>query len=389
MRWLPAVLLGACSFTPGALPGGPGDDASVVDSAVTTDADLTDAPPDVPTQPDAFVRLIDIEDAKVAGGPHVDFPLLVSIGATWLKSKANAGDVERDDGFDIYFSADQAGVTRLAHEVESYAPVPGTLLAWVKIPSLAATTTLYIHYGDSTITTSQAMPTAVWTGGYELVAHMTSPSDATNKASAISANTGTATAGRIGSALPFNGTTDSIDYGSDTAVDNVFAGGGMVEAWVRPATPGENNIGRIVSKENMSGWAFAVNVSTVSASFSFQHNANGGSFGGWVAPANVLAANVWHHVTALYNKDVSTNDVTLFLDGAAVTVTRFADPDPPMTSDANSTLMVGNRPANDRTFDGLLDEVRLSSISHSAEWIGTQYRNQSDPLTFYTVGDPL
>lgn len=390
MRWLPVVLVGACSFTPGALPGGPSDDASVIDSSVTADTDLTDGSPDTMTQPpDSFVRLIDIEDAKVAGGPHVDFPLLLSISGTWLKSKANAGDVERNDGFDIYFSADQAGVTRLAHEVESYAPVAGTLLAWVKVPSLTATTTLYIHYGDSTITTSQAMPTAVWSTGYELVGHMTSSSDATNKASAISANIGTAMAGRIGSALPFDGSANSIDYGSDTELDNVFTAGGMAEAWIRPASTGENGFGRIVSKEDAGGWILTVDDGNVTSSFTFQHTGASSSVGVWAAPANTLAANVWHQVSVVYNKDSTANNATLYVDGAAVTTTRLFSPTGTLSADGGSNLVVGNRPANDRTFDGLLDEVRVSSVSRSADWIGTQYRNQSDPGTFYTVGNPL
>jgi hypothetical protein len=389
MRWLPVVLLGACSFTPGALPGGTGDDARGVDSSLSGDADLADGAPDGTTAPSSFVRLIDIADAKVTGGPHVDFPLLVSISGTWLKSATNGGDVKRDDGFDIYFSADQAGVTRLAHEIEDYAPIAGTLLAWVKIPSLAPETTLYIHYGDAAITTSQAMATAVWSGGYELVAHMTTSSDATNQASAISAQTGTATAGRIGSALPFNGSTDRIDYGSDTELDNVFTGGGMLEAWIRPASAGEGGLGRIISKENSSGWLFSVDNVNATSTIAFQHGGASGSDGAWAAPNATLSANVWHQVTVVYDKDSSANDPALFIDGAAVSVNELDGPTGPLDSDAASDLVVGNRPANDRTFDGLLDEVRVSSKSHSANWIGTQYRNQSDPSTFYTVGAPL
>jgi hypothetical protein len=390
MRWLPVVFLGACSFTPGVLPGdAAGGDARVIDASETLDADLTDASPDGTTAPTSFVRLIDIENAKVTGGPHVDYPLLVSISGTWLKSSSNGGDVKRDDGFDIYFSADQLGVTRLAHEVELYAPVAGTLLAWVKIPSLAAETTLYIHYGDAAITTSQAMPTVVWSGGYALVSHMTTSSDATNNASAISAQTGAATTGRIGSALPFNGSNDRIDYGSETELDNVFAGGGTVEAWISPASAGEAGFGRILCKEDNSGWLLIVDNVNVTSSITFQHEGASGSVGIWAAPNATLAANVWHQVTAVYDKDSSANNAVLFVDGAAVTTTELESPTGPLDSDATSTLVVGNRPAGDRAYDGLIDEVRVSTVSHSSGWIGTQYRNQSDPSSFYTVSAPL
>jgi hypothetical protein len=36
-------------------------------------------------------------------------------------------------------------------------------------------------------------------------------------------------------------------------------------------------------------------------------------------------------------------------------------------------------------FDGTVDEVRISDIARSADWIITEYRNQSDPGNFYTV----
>ena len=38
------------------------------------------------------------------------------------------------------------------------------------------------------------------------------------------------------------------------------------------------------------------------------------------------------------------------------------------------------------SFDGILDEVRVSRIAHSAGWILTEYNNQYDPAGFYSVG---
>jgi hypothetical protein len=38
------------------------------------------------------------------------------------------------------------------------------------------------------------------------------------------------------------------------------------------------------------------------------------------------------------------------------------------------------------SWDGILDEIRIISQPLSAGWITTEYRNQSDPGNFYTVG---
>src|SRR5690349_10506323 len=103
MRLLPALiaLSGACSFKAGSTSVSGQTDAPVEVS--DSDNNLGDAEgPDVPVSP-IKVRRIDVVDAQVSGS-HTDFPMLISITDTWLKSVANGGDVQRNDGFDIHFS---------------------------------------------------------------------------------------------------------------------------------------------------------------------------------------------------------------------------------------------------------------------------------------------
>ncbi|MCZ6476940.1 MAG: hypothetical protein O6851_01285, partial [Gemmatimonadetes bacterium] len=67
----------------------------------------------------SFRREIDLVDAKVVG-THTNFALLVSATLVDLKTVANGGNVQNASGFDIIFTSDQAGNTRLAHEIERY-----------------------------------------------------------------------------------------------------------------------------------------------------------------------------------------------------------------------------------------------------------------------------
>ena len=50
----------------------------------------------------------------------------------------------------------------------------GTLFAWVRIPTLkvGADTIIYMYYGNSTITSPTANPTAVWDSNYKGVWHL-------------------------------------------------------------------------------------------------------------------------------------------------------------------------------------------------------------------------
>ncbi|MCD4761181.1 LamG domain-containing protein, partial [bacterium] len=42
--------------------------------------------------------------------------------------------------------------------------------------------------------------------------------------------------------------------------------------------------------------------------------------------------------------------------------------------------------ATARYFDGYIDEVHLSSVPRSVDWISTEYNNQNSPATFYSLG---
>jgi hypothetical protein len=49
-------------------------------------------------------------------------------------------------------------------------------------------------------------------------------------------------------------------------------------------------------------------------------------------------------------------------------------------------LQSGEAAGYSQYFAGTLDELRVSSSVRSADWISTEYKNQSSPSTFYTVG---
>ncbi len=99
----------------------------------------------------SFRREVDFVDAKVIGGPHTNFPILINSTLANLRTIANGGKVENANGYDIIFTSDQAGATQLAHEIERYDATTGEIVFWVRIEALAATTSIYMFYGNSGI----------------------------------------------------------------------------------------------------------------------------------------------------------------------------------------------------------------------------------------------
>ena len=47
---------------------------------------------------------------------------------------------------------------------------------------------------------------------------------------------------------------------------------------------------------------------------------------------------------------------------------------------------LGREQIDGENFSGILDEARLSNVARSADWIATEYNNQSSPATFYALG---
>lgn len=363
------VCLGACTLRPPTLAIDGGE--SVPDGA------------DAHASP--VVRAIDLQPGQVTGGPHTDFPMLISLSEPWLRDVAHGGDVALPDGLDVYFTADRS--TMLMHEVESYDAVAGTLAAWVRIPALTSATTFYLHYGDAG-TQSSGSSTGVWSG-YELVLHMDATlEDAAAMSTSFTDRTSGVVAARFGGGRVFDGVDDAIIAGSAAAIDDVFVSGGTADAWFYADSYGEMMFGRLFDKGHVAGWSLALNNMTASGSFSFVHGTESATFGEWLGPGQAVSLGAWHHAAVVYNSSTPAMAPVVYIDGIPQTISVFTTPGATADSDAAVDLYIGNRAAGDRTFDGVLDEMRISSQARTAGWLATQYRNQSNPSSFYVVHDP-
>ena len=126
-----------------------------------------------------YRKRITIDHNKVGGSAshHYDFPVLIKIqNDANLKTTANGGHVTSSSGHDIVFK--DSGGSQLDHEVLSYNGSTGSLLAFVRLPQLSTMTDtiIYIHYGDSSVTSSQQNVAGVWDSNYMEVWHLSESS---------------------------------------------------------------------------------------------------------------------------------------------------------------------------------------------------------------------
>ncbi|PIV01509.1 hypothetical protein COS55_01705 [Candidatus Shapirobacteria bacterium CG03_land_8_20_14_0_80_40_19] len=313
---------------------------------------------------------ITIDHTKVANTDLVDFPVLISKLDSSLRNLANNGHVGQNDGGDFVFTGGD-GVSKLDHEVEKYNPATGQLITWVRIPTLSPNTDtiVYLYYGNQNCP-KQWNRAGVWDNNYLAVYHLSETSgkhfDSTTNgknSTAVAVARQGADIGIIGPADEFNGKSNWINL---PAIG--FAGNkATLEGWAKSdVTAGSHQIVARFYQQQMIGmysgsWATFINP------------------GGFGAISGGKPDSGWHHIVGTYNGSLTTANLKLYRDGNQVDTSNGTGI---ITNDTKSwQIGAGNY------WDGIIDEVRISKTPRSADWIKTEYLNQSNPAAFLTFGN--
>ena len=182
--------------------------------------------------------------------------------------------------------------------------------------------------------------------------------------------------------LVFNGSNTRVDCGSGSSIDNPFATGGTVTAWVLLTAYGEFNVGRVMDKSSdasvSDGWAFFVAgaVSGDDNCLRFTHG-RAVSANTWAAPTNSVTLGPIYHLAVTFDKSTDTNVPSLYVNGEVQSITTPVAGSGAYADDSAQTLSIGNRSASaDRSFDGFIEDVRVYNVILTAEQIMTMFQAQ-------------
>ncbi|MHA1967456.1 MAG: DUF2341 domain-containing protein, partial [Candidatus Hodarchaeales archaeon] len=334
----------------------------------------------------SYRKTIVIDKDKVSAN-LTNFPVLIDLTDNNLKS----GRVQ-SDADDIIFT-DQSG-TILDHEVEYFSQNSslGSLIAWVRVPSLSSIsdTNITMYYGNSAVG-DQQKPTDVWDSNYVGIWHMNQdpagPSPQIIDSSSLSSN-GTSYGsmsssdlieGEIDGSIHFDGNNDYINIGNPTELQ--ISGAITVESWVRADLVGNDYVIAKMGLGGQRGW-----------DISFDDDP-GISPDGWVmfrysidgsAMKNVgyerINASLWYHVVGVYNPSTYAR---FYLNGQLVAEDTTNIPSSQF--DPSVPVRFATRADSSGFYNGTLDEIRISNFVRSSDWIATEYKNQHDPNSFYSV----
>ncbi len=317
-------------------------------------------------------KQLTIDYTKVSGGSNLsNFPALVSLTDSDLKSSGNGGNVQNSSGYDIVFVASD-NTTKLDHEIEKYDPTTGTIAMWVRVPTLSASadTKIYLYYDNSAITSSQENTTGIWDTNYKGVYHLgngstLSVTDSTSNANNATNHGASASAGQIDGGASFNGTSNYISLPTTGMPTSTMT----QEFWMSVPSLDSNHHGLINYGNGSTTGSIQQYYWGPNDDFRLYLN------GSYATDKTTINTSTPYHVVLTY--DGTT--FTWYINGTSV-----------YTKTQSMTASFGNiyvgRSNSGEYFNGTMDEVRISSAARSAGWIGTEYNNQSTPASFYTVG---
>lgn len=290
-----------------------------------------------------------------------DFPLLVRLHKDFF----DFGQAQAN-GDDLRFAT--ADGKPLAYQIEEWDAKAGSASVWVRVPKIVgnARQEIKLHWGKADAK-SESDGKAVFgkSNGFLSVWHM-SEAVKDEVGTVVSKDTGTkAAAGVIGSARHFPG-QKGVSGGNKIEGYPVGAASHTTEAWFRAEKPN----GNVLAWGNEHGQGKVVMHYRSPPHVKMECYFSGAD----VTGKKSIPLGEWAHVVHTYEKGESRLYVNGVLDAVSKT------PNAPLAIKTPAHLFIGGWYDN-YNYVGDVDEVRVSAVVRSPDWVRLQYENQKPTQT--------
>ena len=303
-----------------------------------------------------------------------NFPMLVVL-STNIPNFRYADFNSSSNGADLRFAASNK-TTELNYEIEKW-DNNGSSYVWVQIPTISSTNDfIYAYWSMATNAAPCTTNGAVWSEGFGGVWHLNESTVAggsgatildstTNHFNGIQYGDGLS-AGKVGGGQVFDG-NDVIICG------NVLSPGSSpmtVSVWFKPATTTPEMM--LYIKEGV----YAAS-SQPGGYLQYAWQPTWAWLGG---PSVPLTTGTWYYSTIVYDKATQF----LYSDGA-LKFLRGQTGD--IGGNNTDQLRFGMRSSNGAPYNGVLDEIQISLVARSSNWVWASWCNQATPASFLSITD--
>ncbi|MDD5522886.1 MAG: DUF2341 domain-containing protein [Kiritimatiellae bacterium] len=282
----------------------------------------------------------------------------------------------RSTGTDLRFT-DEA-TNELSYEIEQWNP-GGNSYVWVKVPEFTNNCLIWAYWGNADAAVPEYLTNgAVWNTNFKGVWHLhANAQDSTaNRYDGIVYGGGNSapTDGIIGNSWNFDGLDNAV------RVSRMIQDDFTIACWMKAGASSP------IGPQWTNGWGLVdANVSGVQNDFGLAYNTNQASFGTGNPDQTISAGPQindlqWHYVVATRVR--STGVKNLYVDGMycgtqTSTTNRLTTP---------GVIAFGQMQMWLNYYNGRIDEVEISDVERSANWIWASYMNQASNSVFSSEG---
>lgn len=346
-----------------------------------------------------YGKNITINSSIVTGTNNlIDFPILFHFTDPDLKSTSNGGNVFNTNGNDIIFTSSNC-LTNLYHQVEKYDPSTGELICWIRLPilSYSVNTIISMYFGNPNIV-STTSSSNTWTGDYSSVLHLSdSPLNSIPQMIDGSGNLNSGTClgtmsstnsvnGKIASAILFDEIDDGIVL-SDFDYTSSFT----ISFWLNLSEATGNSYQYLFSHGNFMTYnslsiyfgeeSLGITADRKMLKNIFQDSNDSPSTSG-LDGGNTYVDGNWHYYTFVVG---NSGSAIVYVDAVQTASLSYLGGN---SYDPASNIYIGSRSdlSSSRFFGGKIDEFRILSVPRSSDWIATEFTNQNNATSNFTLG---
>ncbi len=287
------------------------------------------------------------------------------------------------NGADLRFSVDR--LNEINYEIDQW-NTNGASTVWVQIPAFQSNQAFYAHWGAAAPKPNYTTNGSTWSNNYVAVWHLNEQvtagaSGGSHYDSTTNVNTGTQskngwTNGLIGRAQNFDRTA-TINCGNKASLRPTDI---TIAAWIQPRNISYTTYVEIYRKEDGGNrHLLSFQNSGITLAFGI---APGGTYG--ETDISVSAADytgAWHHVAATYNGSVRK----VYRDGVEISTVNASGA---LTTSGTANGYIGSS-AGSEFFDGLIDQLEISGVGRSSNWVWASYMQVVSNQSFLTYGSDL
>lgn len=348
-----------------------------------------------------YKKTLTIDHTKCAAGTLSSFPVMFSNTDVDFKTVANGGKVNNTVSqtggasitipADLIFTSDATGTTKIPWEYKFYSATTGQLVVFFQVGTLPSTAgadlVVYCFFGDAAVNTQQNTgsfsPSNVWDTNYKGVYHLGDGSslntqDSTSGGLGNGTNiAASATSGKNDGAGSFSAGSKGIGLANPT----VHYSSITLEAWFQSTTltPPDGNSFIVGKGFELGTSSIEYELSCGRTSGKMTFSCYNGSFHGVNPSSASFTTNTWTHVVGTFD---GTN-WKLYVNGSIdTTVSDATHP----TNSVNYSIGFDDFSGNNERLSGKIEEVRISNIARTADYVTANYNNQNAPTTFVIMG---